>query len=145
MNHFRSLCLSIAAASALFASPALAVDAGYKLEATLIGSAEVPGPGDRDGGATARVTVNPGKRQVCYMLGVSGTDTATMAHIHKGKNGMAGPVVVALTAPARGKSAGCATVGSDLAFDILKSPANYYVNVHTAAFPSGALRGQLGK
>ncbi|MBS1786273.1 MAG: CHRD domain-containing protein [Acidobacteria bacterium] len=29
--------------------------------------------------------------------------------------------------------------------DIMKNPGNYYVNVHTAEFPNGAIRGQLGK
>jgi len=27
--------------------------------------------------------------------------------------------------------------------DIIKNPANYYVNVHNAEFSNGALRGQL--
>jgi hypothetical protein len=32
-----------------------------------------------------------------------------------------------------------------LAKDILKDPADYYVNVHNAEYPAGALRGQLSK
>ncbi len=142
--HRHHSILTVAAA-AMLAAPAPTADGGRKLGASLTGSAEIPGPGDSDGGATASVTVNVGKKQVCYTLSINGIDTATMAHIHKGASGVAGPVVVSLTAPATGKSTGCATVPGDLAIDILKSPANYYVNVHTIAFPDGALRGQLAK
>ena len=137
--------LSLAAGAALLAAPALSAEGGRKLDTKLSGAAEVPGPGDSDGGGTASVTVNAGRNQVCYTLGVTGIDTATMAHIHKAAVGDAGPVVVALTAPADGSSKGCATIARDLALDILKSPANYYVNVHNESFPNGALRGQLAK
>jgi hypothetical protein len=36
-------------------------------------------------------------------------------------------------------------IDSALAQAILKNPHKYYANVHTAAFPNGAVRGQLGR
>ena len=48
-------------------------------------------------------------------------------------------------APSDGFSSGCVDVGRALAKEILKNPADYYVNVHNAEFPGGALRGQLSK
>jgi len=58
---------------------------------------------------------------------------------------VAGPVVVPLTAPASGTSHACATVTRDLAQELIRDPSAFYVNVHTAAFPSGAIRGQLSR
>jgi hypothetical protein len=67
------------------------------------------------------------------------------AHIHEAPAGQAGPVVVGLMPPTNGAASGCVSVARELARDILMNPANYYVNVHNAEFPAGALRGQLSK
>jgi hypothetical protein len=53
--------------------------------------------------------------------------------------------VVPLKAPATGSVEDCATVAKDVAEDMIKNPGNYYVNVHNAEFPGGAIRGQLSK
>ena len=116
---------------------------GRPLATTLTGAAEVPGPGDPDGTGTATLTVNPGLGQICYELTVSGIAPATAAHIHEGPVGVAGPVVVPLEPPTDGTSSACAEVDRELALAILMSPSDYYVNVHNAEFPAGALRGQL--
>ena len=116
---------------------------GRPLATTLTGAAEVPGPGDPDGTGTATLTVNPGLGQICYELTVSGIAPATAAHIHVGPVGVAGPVVVPLAPPTGGSVSACADVDRELALKILKSPSDYYVNVHNAEFPAGAVRGQL--
>ena len=117
--------------------------AGTKLAATLDGQSEVPGPGDPM--ATGEVTVwaDKGANKVCYTLGIAGLDAPTMAHIHKGAPGVAGPPVVTLANPSTMKSEGCVDVSPELAGDIADHPANYYVNVHNTAHPDGAIRGQL--
>jgi hypothetical protein len=38
---------------------------------------------------------------------------------------------------------GCAAVDQGLIKAIIQNPERYYVNVHNADFPGGALRGQL--
>lgn len=128
-------------------APALAMhhDGGRKVMTALNGAMEVPGPGDADGTGMFSATVNPGQTKVCYVLSVSKIETATMAHIHRGAAGVAGPVVVTLKAPANGKSSACATVTRELAKELISSPEGFYVNVHNAAYPSGAVRGQLMK
>lgn len=118
---------------------------GRPLETTLTGAAEVPGPGDPDGTGTARVTLNRGQNEICFALTVANIAPATAAHIHEAPAGTAGPVVVGLTAPTNGTSQGCRTVARELIDDILKDPSQYYVNVHNAPYPAGAVRGQLSK
>jgi hypothetical protein len=91
------------------------------------------------------LTLNQGQGEICYELTVSGIAPATAAHIHVGAVDNAGPVVVPLTPPTSGSSSDCASVNAELIKAIRQHPENYYVNVHNAAFPAGAVRGQLAK
>lgn len=114
------------------------------LNVTLTGLQEVPGPGDPDGSGTAEIRVNPRAGGVCWNLYARQIDAATAAHIHRGAEGSAGPPVVTLTAPdANGRSQGCATIDVALARELVMRSYNFYVNVHTAPHPQGAIRGQL--
>lgn len=116
---------------------------GRQLQAALAGSTEVPVPGDPDGSGRAWITVNPGKDEVHYKITVQGIGEATAAHIHKAPAGEAGPVVIPLTAPTGGMTEGVVSANRKLLMDILQHPSDYYVNVHNAEYPGGALRGQL--
>jgi CHRD domain-containing protein len=116
-----------------------------KATAKLTGSAEVPGPGDPNGNGTVEVSVNPEKGEVCYELSVANLQGVTAAHIHEGAMGKEGPVKVTLEAPKTGSAKGCAKADTAVIQAMLKDPAGYYVNVHSAAFPKGAVRGQLSK
>ena len=139
------ICLFIFVVAVSFALASEQYNSSRKLKCTLTGAAEVPGPGDADGSGNATLTLSAGKNQICYEVSVSNIGTATAAHIHSGGADVAGPVVVMLTAPASGSSKDCATVDRDKILEILKNPAGFYVNVHTAEFPNGAVRGQLTK
>ena len=118
---------------------------GRPFSTTLTGAAEVPGPGDPDGNGTAHITLNQGQGEVCFELTAEGIVPATAAHIHVGAADVAGPVVVPLAPPTDGSSSGCVSADADLIKAIRQNPENYYVNVHNAEFPAGALRGQLSK
>jgi hypothetical protein len=147
---FATLLLAAIAALAI-AGPASAAklggadQGGRQLTTTLTGEQEVPVRGDLDGIGFAAVTVNPGQGLVCYELSVSGIKAATAAHIHEAPVGVAGPVLEDLLPPKDGFSSGCVEVDRAEAKDILKNPADYYVNVHNVEFPGGALRGQLSR
>ena len=93
---------------------------------------------------------------LCYVLNVEKIAPATAAHIHQGAKGSNGPVVVNLARPTDGDAADCLTEGEILpsgapafapgttAAQILADPSAFYVNVHNAEYPGGAIRGQLG-
>lgn len=119
------------------------------LSATVLtGAREVPDAGDPDGLGRAFVQVNLTNNSVCLAVRYRDVDPLTGAHIHEGATTEAGPVVVdfsgfiATSAP--GQIKGCVVVDAALAQDIFDNESDYYVNVHNAVYPGGAIRGQLG-
>ena len=120
-------------------------EGGRPLWTELTGAAEAPGPGDPDGSGTARLWLNQGQEEICYELPASDIEPANAAHIHVAPAGVPGPVVVPRAAPTSGSSSGCAAADAKLIKAIRQNPAAYYVNVHNADFPAGAIRGQLSK
>lgn len=133
---------AIAAAGAAAQEHAQHGEGGRPFTVAMTGAAERPGPGDPDGSGTAQITVNAGQGRVCWDVTVSNIDPATAAHIHRGPATAAGPPVVTMTPPT---GHGCATVDRALAQELIQTPGAFYVNVHNAAFPPGAIRGQLGR
>ena len=97
------------------------------------------------GSGAITVVVDPPKGTACYIMNVAGLDNVTAAHIHTGGPGETGAPVVNLEAPEGGTSGGCAQVTPEVSAALLANPGGYYVNVHTSAFPGGAIRGQLSK
>ena len=118
---------------------------GRPLTTALTGAAEIPGPGDTDGTGTATITLNHGQGEVCFELTVDKIAAANAAHIHEGAVDKAGPPIANLTPPTTGTSKGCVPLDKEKIKDIIQNPQNYYINVHNAEFPDGAVRGQLGK
>lgn len=140
-----SFATALTLASLGLATSSGASDGGRPLGATLTGPVEVP-PGDPDGTGVASITLNQGLGTVCFALEVSNIAPATLAHIHVAPAGVAGPVVVPLTAPTNGSSSGCVEgVDPNLIKAIRQNPEDYYVNVHNAEYPPGAVRGQLSR
>jgi hypothetical protein len=121
-----------------------ATSGGTARTVNLLGVSEQPDPGDADGKGTATIRLRAGEGQVCFSLSVSGIGLSTGAHIHKGNFDATGPVYVAFGTPnSSGTATGCAKAARVVVKDILANPLSYYVNVHNAEFPNGAIRGQL--
>ena len=142
--------LAVAAATAITATGLLAPSAGAAgaLTAKMSGAQEVPDRGDRNGRGTAVIRLDARRGRVCFNLTMRRIDGSAAAHIHRGKRGKAGDVVVALygTPSKARKRRGCVrNIDAQLIREIMRRPGAFYVNVHNADFPDGAIRGQLRK
>lgn len=127
----------------------LTADLDGRQEVAADGSSRIAG--DPNGSGEAYVFgIDGDATTLCYVLTVDKIEPAMMAHIHKGAAGSNGPVVVNLAAPGDGDAADCLTegeagkfVGTQTVAEILANPEGFYVNVHNAEYPGGAIRGQL--
>ena len=150
MTRTHQLAISFFAAASLAATAALA-SGGLDSETTrftaeLTGANEVPGPGATGAKGKATLELEAAHDKLCYKIRVEGLGEATMAHVHKGAAGVAGPPVAKLEAPNKeGFVSNCTQIAPEVTQGIMKTPGDYYVNVHTAALPNGALRGQIKK
>lgn len=134
---------TLALAAALASVPAIAPAAAEMLafKADLKGASEVP-PTDSAATGTAEVSVDTATKEVKWTIQFSGlTGDATAAHFHGpaavGEN--AGPAV-----DISGKiESGSATLTDAQLADL--QAGKLYINLHTAKFPDGEIRGQVVK
>ena len=117
-----------------------------KVSAALTAKAEVPAPkgvpAGTKGSFIGTYVTNAKGATLKWKLSFSGlSGPAAAAHIHKGKPGTAGPVIVPLCGPCKSGQSGTATISKDV-IAALKS-GGAYVNVHTAKNGNGEIRGQV--
>jgi hypothetical protein len=137
-------------------SNAYATVAGFNVQ--LAGSEEVP-PVDTKATGSAEFKA-PHFDNMYYSVNVSNIDKVTAAHIHSGKTGENGPIVVTLfktespssevmngiltsgnitNADLEGPMAGKTLIDLNKAMELGET----YVNVHTEKHPNGEIRGQI--
>ncbi len=133
--------LALAGCATLEEAAADALNPTYR--ANLTGAQEVGG-GDPDGSGSAEITIEDNFNQVCWDISnVRNISAVTAAHIHVGARGVNGPPVFTLTKSNEGTWKGCGA-GAEWTQDRIEgNPENFYVNLHTADYPNGAIRGQL--
>lgn len=135
MKKFAAVVVvALATAGVASASPAKEVMLGAKLTAAADHATSSHGKGT----FTATLTGN----KLSWHLAFSGlTGAATAAHIHLGKAGVSGNVLVPLCTPCKATSMGTVKLNAMQLRDV-KSLATY-VNVHTAKYANGEIRGQV--
>jgi hypothetical protein len=107
--------------------------------ANLNGASEVP-PNLSDATGIATLIFNEDTNKATLTVPYTGI-TATDAHIHKGAVGVSGPAVFPINVTASPLMLSNFTLTSQQEADLKNGL--YYVNIHSAAYPDGEIRGQL--
>jgi hypothetical protein len=114
------------------------------VKASMTGDEEVPMKGDPDGKGTATIVLDDAKNTACYELTFENIGDPTAAHVHTGAKGVAGPPAIDFKIKTNGNK-GCVPVDPTVAKAVRDNPGGHYVNIHTADYGNGAIRGQLEK
>lgn len=134
--------LALTAALAAGGLAAVRKEGVYKLSAKLTAAREVPRPKGVPSGATGTFTGTlKGKKLTFRLTFAHLSGKATAAHIHKGRAGKAGAVLVPLCGPCKSPVVKTVTVTSSQR-DAIEHGATY-VNVHTTKNAGGEIRGQI--
>ena len=147
--------------SVLLSATTVADDGGKPFRLALSGANEfnaagvpINPHGDADHGSIT-LRLNPGQEEVCWSVDeltlTAGDALPHVAHIHLAPAGVAGPVVVDLfggSAPVPAPTSyptgtTCVPAPREGIIAIIQDPAAYYVNLHNAQHPGGAVRAQL--
>ena len=137
--------LAVAGVAVVGAATAGSSGSVYTYKSTMTAGFEVPKPKGAAGAKgvfAATVTENGSTRLLKWKLTYSGlTGKAIGAHVHKGKAGVAGAVLVPLCGPCTSGKTGQVKISKDVA-DLFERGL-VYVNVHTNKNQAGEIRGQL--
>lgn len=149
---------SLVGAVALFVLSAPAVAQTVELVATLVSNEENP-PALSGAFGSAEVTLNLATRTITYRVDVFNLPSGvTISHIHVGAKGVNGPTIFNFTPPVNASndfgysgtlSESNLTLRRDQGIGSMDDAiqamtgGQTYVNVHSAVFPGGEIRGQL--
>jgi len=131
-----SACVTAALSGGLLIAPAQAgsQQAATTLQTTLRPSGDVNGRGD------ATVRLNADRGRVCATITWKGIKSPQAAHIHEKSDG---DVVVDVSTAVTGGKNCTGGVARGVIKEIVAHPKRYYVNVHNAVYPAGAIQGTL--
>lgn len=149
------IAVTITMVSATTFSNHIVVAQNQKFNAKLSGQQEVP-PVQTT--ASGMAWFKPMQDKVWFKLNVTDMQGVTQAHIHTGKQGENGPVVVTLYKSETPQSINGKLSYGNITANLLEGPmkgkqisdlatamsnGSTYVNVHTEKYPNGEIRGQI--
>ena len=141
INKFLAISFVLSAIASCGKDDPVVPDPNVTYKATLSGASEST-PNASAAMGTATLVFNTTTK--IFTVTVTHTiATPTAGHIHKGAVGVSGSVVFGFTSPASPVSYTSAALDATQEADLTANL--YYVNIHTAGFPAGEIRGQLIK
>ena len=135
--------LAAVAACALMAAAGVRAEVVH-FQAKLNGASETP-PKVTDGHGAAEVTLDTTARTLSWTIDYAGlTGPATMGHFHgPAATGVAAGVTVPLTGDLASPITGTTSLNDGQIGDL--RAGLWYINIHTAKYPAGEIRGQVLK
>uniref|UniRef100_UPI00374D25B8 CHRD domain-containing protein n=1 Tax=Undibacterium sp. TaxID=1914977 RepID=UPI00374D25B8 len=112
------------------------------LKVTLTGEQEAPKVIASAANAKATLTLDRSTRTISGSIVVDGL-VPTLAHIHAGDPGIAGPVIFPMTISGNTATLAPTVLTADQLTTL--DAGGFYYNVHSAANPGGEIRGQIGR
>lgn len=139
MRYLTTTLLAATAVLGFSMTPALAEMVNFA--ADLSGAAEVPA-NDSAGKGKLEATLDTDTKVFTWTINYEGlSGDATGAHFHAAAEGAAGDVVVPIPDPLASPINGNATLTDEQVSQL--QGGGWYLNIHTAKFPDGEIRGQV--
>jgi hypothetical protein len=149
-----AIVLAALAGSMLVPVHSAVASTGVKFTVTLTDVNPVTGleEGDPNASGTAVLKLHPRAGKLCYVIKVRGLEAPTEpapgigdAHIHRTSDGSIAVDLATDFNRADGfyVATGCVAVSDALLRQIITDPNAFYINIHNAPYPGGALFGEL--
>ncbi|MBC7940543.1 MAG: CHRD domain-containing protein [Chitinophagaceae bacterium] len=122
--------------------PAVTAVPPETLQVILTGDQEAPKVINTAANAKATLSIDRTTRTISGTITINGF-APTLAHIHAGEAGVAGPVVFPLTISGNTATLAATVVSVEQLATL--DAGGFYFNVHSAANPGGEIRGQIGR
>lgn len=120
-----------------------AIPGPVKIYRTKLSGGAEPNHGAPSGTGDAIIAIHTNSDLCWRFAHLHGFSGATSARIYNAPHGRSGKPVVSLSRGRRLHHQGCVRVNPAMISSIESKPQDYYVSIHSAQYPAGAVRAQL--